>query len=122
MAEQRFLLALQQFESALTRLHEVVAMSETDVVRDAMIQRFEFTFETAWKAAYRWLRARDADVSEEAFAVLPRAFANRLLTDEAIGTTCARNAISPHTPTTRLWLSRWRPSCAARRCAASTTC
>lgn len=82
MAEQRFLLALQQFESALTRLHEVVAMSETDVVRDAMIQRFEFTFETAWKAAYRWLRARDADVSEEAFAVLPRAFANRLLTDE----------------------------------------
>lgn len=83
MAEPRFLLALGQFEKALTRLHEVLALPETMVVRDALIQRFEFTFEAAWRAAYRWLRARGADVSEEAFAVLPRAFANRLIVDEA---------------------------------------
>ena len=83
MAEPRFQLALGQFEKALTRLHEVLAMPETMVVRDALIQRFEFTFEAAWRAAYRWLRARGADVSEEAFAVLPRAFANRLIVDEA---------------------------------------
>ena len=82
MPDARFLLALQQFEKALARLHEVVAVPETDIVRDALIQRFEFTFEAGWRAAYRWLRARGADVNEEAFAVLPRAFANRLLTDE----------------------------------------
>jgi nucleotidyltransferase substrate binding protein (TIGR01987 family) len=82
MAEPRFLLALGQFEKALSRLHEIVAMEENDVVRDALIQRFEFTFEAAWRAAYRWLRARGADVPEEAFVVLPRAFANRLITDE----------------------------------------
>lgn len=82
MSDARFLLALQQFEKAVTRLHEVVDMPENAVVRDALIQRFEFTFETGWRAAYRWLRARGADVNEEAFAVLPRAFANRLVTDE----------------------------------------
>ena len=82
MSDARFLLALQQFENALARLHEVVEVPETDIVRDALIQRFEFTFEAAWRAAYRWLRARGADVNEEAFAVLPRAFANRLLADE----------------------------------------
>lgn len=82
MADARFMLALGQFEKALGRLQDVMALDETDIVRDALIQRFEFTFETAWKAAYRWLRARGADVAEEAFAVLPRAFANRLVTDE----------------------------------------
>ena len=80
--DARFLLALGQFEKALQRLQELLPLDETSIVRDALIQRFEFTFETAWKAAYRWLRARGADVNEEAFAVLPRAFANRLVTDE----------------------------------------
>jgi nucleotidyltransferase substrate binding protein (TIGR01987 family) len=82
MADARFLLALGQFESALARLQEVLAVPESEIVRDALIQRFEFTFEAAWRAAFRWLRARGADVPEEAFAVLPRAFANRLITNE----------------------------------------
>lgn len=83
MDDDRFRLALSRFDSALARLHEVLALSETTIVRDALIQRFEFTFEAGWRAAYRWLRARGADVAEEAFAVLPRAFANRLVADEA---------------------------------------
>ena len=83
MTERRFELALASFEKALGRLHEVLAENETDIVRDALIQRFEFTFETGWKAMFRWLRARGAAVDDEAFSVLPRAFANRLITDEA---------------------------------------
>ena len=84
MAQQeRFLLALQHFDKALARLHEVLAEPiETAIVRDALIQRFEFTFEAAWKAAYRWLRARGNDVDEEAAAVIPEAFARRLIADE----------------------------------------
>lgn len=81
--DARFRLALERFESALARLHEVLALSETTIVRDALIQRFEFSFEAGWRAAFRWLRARGAEVSEEAFAVLPRAFTNRLIADEA---------------------------------------
>lgn len=83
MADARFMLALTQFDKALARLHEVLPLAENTIVRDALIQRFEFTFEAAWRAAYRWLQARGADVPQEAFAVLPRAFANRLVTDEA---------------------------------------
>jgi nucleotidyltransferase substrate binding protein (TIGR01987 family) len=84
MSQQaRFALALGHFEKALDRLKEVLAEPiETTIVRDALIQRFEFTFEAAWKAMYRWLRARGNDVDEEAAAVIPEAFARRLITDE----------------------------------------
>jgi|SRR5579884_731073 len=41
---------LLQFGNALNRLREVLALPKDSVVRDACIQRFEFTFETAWKA------------------------------------------------------------------------
>lgn len=34
---------------ALVRFVETLAMPETDVNRDACIQRFEFTFELSWK-------------------------------------------------------------------------
>ena len=80
--DRRFELALGSFERALARFEEVLVLDESDIVRDALIKRFEFTFETAWKACYRWLRARDVDVNEEAFSVLPRAFQSRLITDD----------------------------------------
>ena len=49
--------ALGAFARALERLQEVLAEHETTVVRDAAIKRFEFTFELAWKATQRFLRA-----------------------------------------------------------------
>ena len=82
MADERFTLALEHFERALTRLHEVLAQPENDFIRDATIQRFEFTFEAAWKAMYRWLRARGVDVDEDAYSSIPEAFKRRLITDE----------------------------------------
>lgn len=81
--EQRFALALQNFELALDRLREVVALPEDDIVRDSMIKRFEFSFEAGWKAAYRWMRARSIDADEAAYAVIPQAFKHRLIVDEA---------------------------------------
>jgi nucleotidyltransferase substrate binding protein (TIGR01987 family) len=38
------------FERAVERLEEALARPEDAIVRDACIQRFEFTFEMAWKA------------------------------------------------------------------------
>ena len=38
------------FERALGRLDEALARPEDAIVRDACIQRFEFTFEMAWRA------------------------------------------------------------------------
>ena len=42
------------FEQALRRLEEALARPEDPIVRDACIQRFEFTFEMAWKALQRY--------------------------------------------------------------------
>jgi nucleotidyltransferase substrate binding protein (TIGR01987 family) len=39
-----------QLERALARLEEALARPVDPIVRDACIQRFEFTFEAAWKA------------------------------------------------------------------------
>lgn len=53
---ERLTRRLRDAESALARLGEVLAIeTPTDVERDAAIQRFEFTFETVWKAAQRYL-------------------------------------------------------------------
>jgi len=80
--DERFKLALDHFEKALARLHEVLAQPENEFIRDATIQRFEFTFEAAWKAMYRWLRARGVDLDEDAYSAIPEAFKRRLITDE----------------------------------------
>lgn len=81
VTDDRFAVALNHFERALTRLHEALAQPESDFLRDAVIQRFEFTFEAAWKTMYRWLRARGVDVDEDAYAVIPESFKRRLITD-----------------------------------------
>jgi len=81
MSDERFKLALDHFENALARLHEVLAQPENEFIRDATIQRFEFTFEAAWKAMYRWLRARGIDLDEDAYSTIPEAFKRRLITD-----------------------------------------
>ena len=38
------------FSQALARLEQALSLPEDAIVRDACIQRFEFTFEMAWKA------------------------------------------------------------------------
>lgn len=81
MVNDRYLVALGHFEKALVRLQEALALPEDDIVRDSVIQRFEFTFEAAWKAMYRWLRARGEDIDELAAEVIPAAFKANLIVD-----------------------------------------
>lgn len=40
---------IQQFRQALARLEDACAQPENEFIRDAVIQRFEFTFELGWK-------------------------------------------------------------------------
>lgn len=77
----RFELARSQFLKALARLREAAALQENDIVRDALIQRFEFTYETGWKALFFWLRHEGEDVPLMARPVLRAAFVARLIED-----------------------------------------
>lgn len=78
---ERFELARDTFAKALRRLHEALALDETPIHRDALIQRFEFTYELGWKAMFHWLQAEGEKVPEMARAVIQRAFQAELIAD-----------------------------------------
>lgn len=45
------------FSHAIVRLNEALVAQETDLSRDAAIQRFEFCFELAWKVIQEQARS-----------------------------------------------------------------
>lgn len=84
MSAERFGIARGQFERALARLHEALAENETPIVRDALIQRFEFTFELGCKAMFYWLRNEGEKVPEVVRQVLQAAFRAELIGDAEV--------------------------------------
>jgi len=57
MLELRIKELLSDFERALSRLQEVInAEIQQDILVDAVIQRFEFTFELSWKLMKFYLK------------------------------------------------------------------
>ncbi|MEA2113168.1 MAG: HI0074 family nucleotidyltransferase substrate-binding subunit [Patescibacteria group bacterium] len=46
---------LSDFEKAVGRFGEVLALEKNDIVRDSAIQRFEFSFELCWKTLKAFL-------------------------------------------------------------------
>ncbi len=74
MMDERSALRLRSFGAALDRLDDALAQPKTEWTRDSAIQRFEFTFELAWKAVATVAEAQgvDARSPREAFK---RAFA-----------------------------------------------
>ncbi len=48
---------LDELKKALSRLEEALALPKNDIVRDSVIQRFEFTVELSWKALQKFLQA-----------------------------------------------------------------
>ena len=53
---------VSDFLTAVNRLEEALMQPENAFMRDATIQRFEFTYELAWKALKLWLEHKDVIV------------------------------------------------------------
>jgi nucleotidyltransferase substrate binding protein (TIGR01987 family) len=81
MGKERFSERQTAVSNAAARLGEVAALTETDIVRDAAIQRFEFTFELVWKTLQLYLEHEGFE-SGSPRAVLKRAFVARLISDQ----------------------------------------
>lgn len=77
----RFEVARKQYNQALDRLHEVIALDENAIIRDSLIQRFEFTYELAWKSMFYWLRDQGEQVPEMQKPILAAAFRGELISD-----------------------------------------
>jgi len=72
---------LQTARKALHTLEELNLTQRDPIVRDAAIQRFEYTFEAIWKAAQAALRERFGVVLASPKPVIRACRENALLTD-----------------------------------------
>ena len=60
--QDRFQQRLADFDRSNAKLQAVFAEAESELVRDATIQRFEIAYELAWKTMKLWLAGKDIDV------------------------------------------------------------
>ena len=79
MTKERFNERQADASKAAARLSEAVAQPVTDIVRDAVIQRFEFCFELTWKALKLYLEHQGHECGGPR-ARLKKAFAEGLVT------------------------------------------
>ena len=71
----------QEFSKVVERLAEALAAPQNDLTRDAVIQRFEFSFELAWKTLKAWLE-QQGSAAPNPRAALREAFAQGLIASE----------------------------------------
>jgi len=60
--DKRYKQRLSDFKKALNKLQAGVQEAQSELEHDGVIQRFEFTYEQAWKAIKLWLAHKDIDV------------------------------------------------------------
>jgi nucleotidyltransferase substrate binding protein (TIGR01987 family) len=78
MSEERFIERQAEIARAAARLQEAVAQPESAIVRDATIQRFEFSFELAWKTLKLYLERQGHECGGPR-PTLKKAFADGLI-------------------------------------------
>lgn len=72
------------FTKAITRLEEALNEPVNSLIRDACIQRFEFSFELAWKAVQEYLRQQGQNCQSPK-SCLKEAFKQGWITNEDSG-------------------------------------
>ena len=82
MSIDSFKLKEEAFEKALNQLEKALKQPKSEYMRDAVIQRFEFTYELAWKTIKAYLSTLDLTVLSPKDA-LKIAYQQGLITDAA---------------------------------------
>ena len=80
MSRERFTERQTDVRDSAARLAEAVAQPESDLIRDATIQRFEFTFEVVWKTLKLYLERQGHECGGPR-PTLKKAFAENLIPD-----------------------------------------
>ena len=80
MSKERFIERQSDVGESAARLAEAVAQQESDLIRDATIQRFEFTFEVVWKTLKLYLERQGHECGGPR-PTLKKAFAENLIPD-----------------------------------------
>jgi nucleotidyltransferase substrate binding protein (TIGR01987 family) len=70
---------IKQFKRALERFEEILKEDKNEIVRDAAIQRFEFTFDLAWKVIKAILEEEKGTVCASPKECFKEAYRNKLL-------------------------------------------
>jgi len=70
---------IEQADAALATLEELLDVHPTDVIRDAAIQRFEYSFEAVWKTAQRHLLVMEGNAESSPKSVIRASVAAGLL-------------------------------------------
>ena len=78
MSKERFIERQAEVRNAAARLQEAVAQPESSIVRDAVIQRFEFSFELVWKTLKLYLERQGHECGGPR-PTLKKAFAEGLI-------------------------------------------
>lgn len=88
------------FTQAIARLGDALTAPETDLSRDAAIQRFEFCFELAWKVIQERARTEGLDCQSPK-GCFKLAYKNNWITEEAGWLAWSKTVIAPRTRTTK---------------------
>ena len=83
MQNKEILYSLGKFKEALNRLNEAILLKGSPIIVDAVIQRFEFSFELAWKTLKRVL-IDEGVIVQTPKDVLKEAFKLGYLEDEEL--------------------------------------
>jgi nucleotidyltransferase substrate binding protein (TIGR01987 family) len=78
MSKERFTERQADVRASASRLAEAVAQPESELIRDATIQRFEFTFEVVWKTLKLYLERQGHECGGPR-PTLTKAFAENLI-------------------------------------------
>lgn len=81
--ERRLRYALKRYSDAVERLKEAINERESSLSIDGTIQRFEFTFELAWKMLQKVLRYEGLDCNSPRDC-LRKAYSSGIISDEEL--------------------------------------